>query len=105
MDAASHSRLAVDAVTTHRILDERDFKEIIEDLRQHLNRASDHLNIIEREGKKAPYTRIINLEIHVVDLLYFRLRNHLTDWGDPKHHPELSYLGRKRFDEARHDLL
>jgi len=86
---------------TRRISDDRDFEEIIEDLRRHLNRASDNLDIIVKEGKKAPYTRVINLELHVVDLLYFRLQRHLTDWGDPKHHPELSYLGRKRFDEAR----
>ena len=79
----------------------RDFEEIIEDLRRYLNLASDNLDIIEKEGKKSPYTRIINLELHVVDLLFSRLRRHLTDWGDPKHHPELSYLGRKRFDEAR----
>jgi len=90
---------------THRILDDRDFEEIIEDLRRYLNRASDNLDLIEEEGKKSPYTRIINLELHVVDLLFTRLRRHLTDWGDPNSHPELSYLGRRRFNEARDDLL
>jgi len=86
---------------THRILDDRDFEVIVEDLRRYLNRASDNLDLIEKEGKKAIHTRIINLELHVVDLLFSRLKRHIIDWGDPKHHPELSYLVRKRFDEAR----
>ena len=105
LDAANHSRLALDAVMTHRILTDKDFEEILEDLRRYLNRASDNLDLIEEEGKKSPYTRIINLELHVVDLLFTRLRRHLTDWGDPNSHPELSYLGRRRFNEARDDLL
>jgi len=86
LDAANHSRLALDTVMTHRILTDKDIEEIIEDLRRYLNRASDNLDLIE-EGEKSPYTRIINLELHVVDLLFNRLRRHLTDWGDPKHHP------------------
>ena len=91
----------LDAVMTHRILDDRDFEEIIEDLRRYLNRASDDLDLIEKEGEISSYVRLIDLELHVVGPLYFRLQRHLTDWGDPKHHPELSDLGRKRFDEAR----
>ena len=105
LDAVNHSRLALDAVMTYRPMNDRDVAEIIEDLRRYLNRASDNLDLIEEEGKKSPYTRIINLELHVVDLLFTRLQRHLTDWGDPKHHPELSYLGRKKFNEARDDLL
>ena len=101
LDAANHSRLALDAVMTHRILTDKDFEEIIEDLRRYLNRASDNLDLIEEEGKKSPYTRIINLELHVVELLFSRLKRHITDWGDPKLYPELSYLERKRFDAAR----
>jgi len=101
LDAANHSRLALDAVMTHRILKDKDIEEIIEDLRRYLNRASDNLDAIEKEGEISSYTRILKLELHVVDLLFIRLRRHLTDWGDPEYHPELSYLGRKRFDEAR----
>ena len=90
---------------TYRPMNDGDVKEIIEDLRQHLNRASDDLDLIEKEGKKASYVRLIDLELHVVGPLYFRLQRHLTDWGDPKHHPELSDLGRKKFNEADGECL
>ena len=101
LDAANHSRLALDAVMTHRILTDKDFEEIIEDLRRYLNRASDNLDLVEKEGEISSYTRILNLELHVVELLFSRLKRHINDWGDPKLYPELSYLERKRFDEAR----
>jgi len=59
LDAANHSRLALDAVMTHRILNDKDIEEIIEDLRRYLNRASDNLDAIEKEGEISCYTRYL----------------------------------------------
>ena len=79
-DAVNHSRLAVDAVMTYRILDERAVQEILEDLRQQLNRASDVLDSIEKEGERPLHGRIIELELRLVSPLYYRLQRHLIDW-------------------------
>ena len=65
--AANHSRLALDAVMTQRILDERDVQEILEDLREQLNRAYFVVDSVETEGKKYPlHARIIDLETRLV---------------------------------------
>ena len=92
LDAANHSRLAVDAVMTCRILDERDVQEILEDLRQQLNRASDVLDRIEKEGERPLHARIIELELRLVSPLYYRLQRHLIDWGVRSCYPHLSDL-------------
>ena len=51
-DAVNHSRLALGAVMTRRILTDKDFEEILEDLRQQLNRASDVVDTIEKRRRK-----------------------------------------------------
>ena len=106
-DAANHSRLALDAVMTHRILDERDVKEIIEDLRQQLNLASDILARLE-EGEKPLHVKIFDLELRLVSPLYYRLQRHMIDWCDRESYPHLSGLDitrladreGKKFNEA-----
>jgi len=77
---------------TYRILDERDFKEIIEDLRQQLNRASDVLDTIEKEGERPLHEKIFDLEIRLVSPFYYRLQRHLIDWCDRSCYPHLSGL-------------
>ena len=77
---------------THRILDERDVQDILEDLRQQLNRASDVLDTIEKEGERPLHGRIIELELRLVSPLYYRLQRHLIDWCDREDHPHLSDL-------------
>ena len=59
--AVNHSRLALGAVMTYRPMNDRDVTEIIEDLRRHLNRASDDLDIIEKEGERPLHGKIIDL--------------------------------------------
>ena len=51
----------------------RDVQEILEDLRQQLNRASDVLDTIEKEGERPLHGRIIELELRLVSPLYYRL--------------------------------
>ena len=85
---------------THRGWDERDVAEIVQDLRQHLNRASEVLEEIE-EGEKPLHVKIFDLELHLVSPLYYRLQRHLIDWCDRKHHPHLSEQEGKKFNEAR----
>ena len=92
LDAANHSRLALDAVMTHRILTDKDFEEIIEDLRRYLNRASDNLDLIEEKGERPLHGRIIELELRLVSPLYYRLQRHLIDWGVRGCYPHLSGL-------------
>ena len=89
----NHSRLARGAVMTHlyRILDERAVDEIIEDLRQDLNRASKILDRVE-EGERPLHVKIFDLELRLVSPLYYRLQRHLIDWGDRKCYPHLSGL-------------
>jgi len=76
---------------THRILDERAVKEIIEDLRQELNRASGILARLE-EGERPLHVKILDLELRLVSPLYYRLQRHLIDWGDRSCYPHLSGL-------------
>ena len=81
------------AVMNPRILDERDLKEILEDLREQLNRAYDVVDSVEKEGEKYPlHARIIDLEIRLVSPLYYRLQRHLIDWGVRDCYPHLSGL-------------
>ena len=91
-DAVNHSRLALGEVMTHRILDERAVKEIIEDLRQQLNRASGVLARIEEEGERPLHEKIFVLELELVSPLYYRLQRHLIDWCDRSCYPHLSGL-------------
>ena len=91
LDAVNHSRLALDTVMTHRILDARDVKEIIEDLKQQLNLASEILARLE-EGEKPLHVKIFDLELRLVSPLYYRLQRHLIDWGDRSCYPHLSGL-------------
>ena len=81
-------------------MNDRDVVEIVQDLRRILNRPSDVLEEIE-EGERPLHVKLFDLELHVVSPLYYRLQRHLIDWGDPKHHPDLSDLGRKKFNEVR----
>ena len=90
-DAVNHSRLALGAGMTHRILDERALKEIIEDLRQKLNRASEILARLE-EGERPLHGKIFDLELRLVSPLYYRLQRHLIDWCDRESYPHLSGL-------------
>jgi len=76
---------------THRILDERALKEIIEDLRQKLNRASEILARLE-EGERPLHGKIFDLELRLVSPLYYRLQRHLIDWCDRESYPHLSGL-------------
>jgi len=107
-DAVNHSRLALGAVMTHRILDDRDLEEIIEDLRRNLNRASDVLDTIEKEGERPLHVKIFDLELRLVSPLYYRLQRHLIDWCDRESYPHLSgleitkraELEGKKFNEA-----
>ena len=107
LDAVNHSRLALDAVMTHRILDERDVKEIIEDLKQQLNLASEILARLE-EGEKPLHVKIFDLELRLVSPLYYRLQRHMIDWCDRESYPHLSGLDiakladreGKKFNEA-----
>jgi len=87
-DAVNHSRLTLGAVMAHRILDERAVQEIIEDLRQELNRASRILARLE-EGERSLHGKIFDLELHLVSPLYYRLQRHLIDWCDR----ESSFVG------------
>ena len=106
-DAVNHSRLALDAVMTHRILDERDVKEIIEDLKQQLNLASSILARLE-EGERPLHVKIFDLELRLVSPLYYRLQRHLIDWCDRESYPHFSGLDitrladreGKKFNEA-----
>ena len=79
------------AVMNPRILDERDVQEILEDLRQELNRASKILDRVE-EGERPLHVKIFDLELRLVSPLYYRLQRHLIDWGDRKCYPHLSGL-------------
>jgi len=76
---------------THRVLDERAVEEIIEDLRQELNRASKILARLE-EGERPLHVKIFDLELRLVSPLYYRLQRHLIDWGDRKCYPHLTGL-------------
>ena len=76
---------------THRVLEERDVEEIIEDLRQELNRASRFLERLE-EGERPLHVKIFDFELHLVSPLYYRLQRHLIDWGDRTIYPHLSGL-------------
>ena len=90
-DAVNHSRLALGAVMTHRILDDRDVKEIIEDLKQQLNLASEILARLE-EGEKPLHVKIFDSELRLVSPLYYRLQRHMIDWCDRESYPHLSGL-------------
>jgi len=88
-------------------LDERAVEEIIEDLRQELNRASEILARLE-EGERPLHVKIFDLELHLVSPLYYRLQRHLIDWCDRESYPHLSGLEitkladleGKKFNEA-----
>jgi len=92
---------------THRILDERDVKEIIEDLKQQLNLASSILARLE-EGERPLHVKIFDLELRLVSPLYYRLQRHLIDWCDRESYPHFSGLDitrladreGKKFNEA-----
>ena len=101
LDEVNHSRLARGAVMTQliRVMNDRSVAEIVQDLRHHLNRASEVLEEIE-EGERPLHVKLFDLDLHVVSPLYCRLRRHLIDWGERRNHPELSYQERKKFNEA-----
>jgi len=92
---------------THRVLNGRDVEEIVQDLRQELNRASKILERIE-EGERPLHVKIFDLELHLVSPLYYRLQKHLIDWCDRESYPHLSGLEittladqeGKKFNEA-----
>jgi len=75
----------------YRVLNERDVEEIVQDVRQELNRASKFLEKIE-EGERTLSRKIFDLEFHLVSPLYYRLQRHLIDWCDREDHPHLSDL-------------
>jgi len=61
-------------------------------MRQQLNRASDVLDRVEKEGERPLHARIIDLELCLVSPLYYRLQRHLIDWGVRGCYPHLSGL-------------
>ena len=71
LDEVNHSRLARGAVMTQliRVMNDRSVAEIVQDLRHHLNRASEVLEEIE-EGERPLHVKLFDLDLHVVSPLY-----------------------------------
>jgi len=74
-----------------RVLTEREFDEIVADLREQFERRLEILSGDEIQASVVGQARF-HLEFDVVAPLYYRLQRHLIDWGTRTHHPGLSKL-------------
>ena len=74
-----------------RVLTEREFDEIVADLREELERRLKILSEDKIQASSVGHAKF-HLEFDVVAPLYYRLQRHLIDWGTRTYHPGLSKL-------------